>query len=132
MTEIFMMLAVISAIIVAAAVALFLVYIISYDELNDYEPITDDELLLLSLVDDRYHVDLLEYARTLRMSIELQDYLKDKKDALSAISYYMLAQAMKKEQEKKEKWKNESQSPKDKEALTHNERMILQRLKSRM
>ncbi len=62
------------------------------------------------------------------MSAKLQDYLSDKKDALEAISYYMLIQSAKKEQEKKEVLYNDVLE--QNRQLKHTEKLILNRLKS--
>ena len=107
--------------------ALFTVYF-NYDPLVEHEPITDEELLLLTLVDDKHQPALLTYVRTLNMSNDLQDYLKDKKEALESISYYMLTQSAKVEQEKKDKWEKSRVDPKVQSCLSYNERMILQRM----
>lgn len=100
-----------------------------YDPLVKFEPITDQELMLLSLIDEDFYVDLLEYIRTMNMSSRLQDHLKDKTEALKSIKYYMLTQAALTEHEKRSRWEKERKEPKDPSLLSHNERMILQRLK---
>lgn len=97
------------------------------DPLQKYEPVTDDELLLLTLIDESYYGDLLFYVRTMTMTPALQDYLADKKNVLEALSYYMLLQSARIEQEKKDKWQNERiEMPR---VIPHNEKMILQKLK---
>lgn len=98
-----------------------------YDPLDEYEPVTDEELLLLTVVDEKYYVDLLDYVRTLRMSPELQDYLKDRKESLESISYFLLTQMSMKEQEKRERFEMEARQPSNR-PLTRNDRIILKRL----
>ena len=99
----------------------------SYNPLEKFEPISDDEALLLTIVSDELQVDLLTYARTMVMSGALQVFLSDKKDALESVSYYMLLQTVKKEQDKKDKWEQDRVAPAA--PRNHNEKMILQRLK---
>ena len=96
------------------------------DPLEKYEPISDDEFLLLTVVDESLYEDLLCYTRTMLMSVRLQDFLSDKKDALESISYYMMLQVLKSEQEKKEKWQRDRGAVVTNRA--HNEKMILKRL----
>jgi hypothetical protein len=102
-------------------------------DLTEFEPITDEELLLLQLVDEKYYADLLTYVRTFSISIEFQDYIANKKDALKAISYYICIQAAKKEKEKREKWEKENliveQRPIDENRLSHQDKMILASIK---
>lgn len=102
---------------------------IRYDHLLEYEPISNEELLLLTLVDEEFYTQLLEYVRTMNMSLDLQNYLRDKKDVLESISYYMLTRVAQSEQEKKERWEKDRANPKAVSSLSHNEKMILQRIK---
>lgn len=99
------------------------------DPLWEFEPITDDEALLLTVVDEKHYADLLRYARTMEMSQELQSHLKDDKLALESISYYMLCKAAKIENDKKERWVKESVGGPPMHRLTFSERAILKRLK---
>lgn len=100
------------------------------DPLSKFEPITDDELLLLSIIDESFYEDMLVYARTMKMSIELEDYLSDKKDILETLSYYMMLQFAKIEKEKKEQFESSAQGQHvEKKQLSHNEKLILQRIK---
>lgn len=120
--------------IIAALIFFFLLMLgfvlFRYDPLYRYEPVTEEELLLLTLVEDQFYPDLLTYMRTLEMSPELQDYLKDKKDVLESISYFMMTQAAKSEQEKRERLERDRMRSKDESQLSHNERMILRRLRA--
>jgi len=121
------MIEVIITILIILGIVVFIY--VRYDPLSKYEPISEEEMLLLTLVDEEFFPHLLEYVRTLRMSIELQDHLKDRKESLESISYFMLVQAARSEQEKKDRWEKDRSSRKNESLLSHNERMILQRLK---
>lgn len=100
------------------------------DPLRIYEPISDEEMLLLTFVDEEFYEPLIKYLRTLEMSSELQDFLKDKKPALEAISYYMLISSAREEQRKRDKWEQQRIEPRDNSKLSHTEKMILNRIKN--
>lgn len=95
--------------------------------LEAFEPISEEELTMLSYIDEKYYVDMLTYVRQMTMSVELQEYLAQRKDLLEAVSYYMLLQTLRADISRREEWeKNKSTgTPK-----THVERMILKRLQS--
>lgn len=97
------------------------------DPLSRFEPVSDDELLLLTIVPEDMYEDLLTYARTLKMSERLQTYLSDKKDCLDALSYFMLIQSAKEEQKRKETLYNDVIN--FNKSLKHVEKQILNRLK---
>lgn len=118
------------AFVIATCILAFFLRRISLDPLSKFEPITDDELLLLSTIDESFYEDMLVYTRTMKMSIELEDYLSDKKDILEALSYYMMLQFAKIEKDKKEQFEITAQNEKiEKTQLSHNEKLILQRIK---
>jgi hypothetical protein len=97
------------------------------DPLKKFEPVTDEELLLLTVVSEDQYKNLLSYIRTLNMSIELQNYLSNKKDALESISYFMMLKAARIEQEKKKRWESERVNEQI-HTKTHIEKMITQGL----
>lgn len=106
------------------------VYYLKRDPLRSFEPVDDEELLLLSTIDESFYADLLIYLRTLQMSARLQDHLKDRRDALESISYFMMLKAARSEDEKRKKWEEERvASKRDPKTLSHIEKMILSRLK---
>ena len=98
------------------------------DPMQRFEPISNDELLLLSSFDDDLIEDVLTYIRTMSMSVRLQDHLSDKKELLETLSYFMLLQAAKQECEKKEQWEKERQD-RPRARPSHVEKMILQGIK---
>jgi hypothetical protein len=119
-----------SLLVVAIILFAGIVYYLKRDPLRSFEPIDDEELLLLSTIDESFYADLLIYLRTLQMSAKLQDYLKDRRDALESISYFMMLKAARSEDEKRKKWEEERvTSKRDPRTLSHIEKVILSRLK---
>jgi len=120
----------IASVAIAAIIAIFTVIFVlgRKNKLSDYEPISEDEMLLISIVDEKFWTQMLDYTRTMRMSPGLMDYIKDKKEVLEAINYFVLLQSAKKEKELKENWQNGENGNLQKQEITHNEKMILQRL----
>jgi hypothetical protein len=100
-----------------------------HDPLDDFEPVTDEELRLLSLIDEKLYVDLLTYVRTMKMSSALSEYLSTRKEILEAISYYMMLHVARAENEKRRQWAEERSNVV--RPLTHIDRLILSRVKSR-
>lgn len=117
---------IIVTLILVFAVTCIVVLSLSRDPLKKFEPITDDELLLLACIDEEFYEDLLTYVRTLIMTARLQEYLSNKKELLEAISYFIMLNVATQEKEKKEDWernKAEMSAP-----LSHTDKIILQRL----
>lgn len=116
-------------ILIVCIVMIIIIRIQKKDPLSVFEPVSDDEILLLTTIDDEsLYADVLTYVRTLAMSQKLQAYLAEKKEVLDAVSYYMLLQAAKKEEEKKKTW--ESLRGVEKHSATHIEKEILKRIKN--
>lgn len=122
--------------IILAAIVLFIIgiaviYILKFDELSlsEFEPFTDEELMLLSLVEEKYYRQLIIYIRTLSMDPALQEALKDNKQALEAISLYLLLDIARKDIEKKERALKERSESKPEEHLSYFEKQILKRVK---
>lgn len=119
------------AVIVLFIIGVAAIYILKFDDfsLSEFEPFTDEELMLLSLVDEKYYRQLIIYIRTLEMDPALQEALKDNKQALEAISLYLLLDIARKDIKKKEHVLKERSEPKPEEHLSHFEKQILMRLK---
>lgn len=99
MFELFIILSLVAACSVAYIIRRF-----DDDPLSDFEPITEEELLILSVVDEAHYVDLLRYIRTMEMSPGLQVYLSNEKKALESISYYLMLRVLRQEDHKKREW----------------------------
>lgn len=72
-----------------------------YDYLKKFRPLTEDEELLLTLVEEKkLHPDLIEYSRSMKLTPELRKYLDDDEDLLEALSYHMYAKFILAEKDK--------------------------------
>jgi hypothetical protein len=74
------------------------------DPLQKFEPLTDDELLLLTCFDEDYYEDVIVYIRTYNISRRLQSYLATNKLALETLGYYISLKSTHDDVEKKKKF----------------------------
>jgi hypothetical protein len=115
------------AIIICCALTLVTVLYLRFFRKQDPR-LTDEEIMLLSLVDEQHYDDLLHYIRTFEMSAELSDYLATNKMALKALSYYAKRYALEEQMKRGQRLVQESQT--QKANLSDGERKIITRLKN--
>lgn len=90
--------------------------------------VTDDEQLLLTLVEPSLQIDLLTYVRTMTMTRKLQEALNEDKDVLDAVSFYMLLQTARAEESRRKKAEDNFRLSCKTKKLSEVEKRILQQL----
>ena len=99
-----------------------------FDPLKKFEPLSHEELTLLSFVEIDFAPSYMKYIRTMEMDVELQAYIKNDKQLLEMTNTYLQLQFARAEEDKKKKWVDDFNTDHRGKLLDHNAKLILGRI----
>lgn len=113
----------------AAAIVAAAFWVKRFDPLERFEPLLDEELMLLAFVDVQHAPAYTEFIRSMAQTPALQAYLAHDKELLEMTNAYLQLKFARAEEDKKRRWVEGFNAPRPSVALDHNARMILNRLR---